>query len=111
MRMNVRGWEGWGLPLLLIVGLVTYLGFGLDHLFGWSSTRPWAIGIGMIVCGGAVIVIGFRRGGRRALKADDCGTEMKSVRHRVMFIPVQYWGMVLVAVGLFDLIAGGGRGI
>ena len=103
-------WKGWGVVVIgiafvaLVVGVIISTQFNADAR--WSD---WILGLTAIAAGVGTWFLG-KRMNRNAVRelVDPKTGEAVTVRggHSLFFIPVQWWGPVMVVIGAYLLVAG-----
>lgn len=100
-------WSGWGILIPLIVAVVA----GFSTIAGGDDHAASGLSIGLILSGVIVLFVGKRLNDRpgRTLVDPETGEQvvLRSATSSLFFIPMQWWGPVIVAIGVATLVAGG----
>ena len=99
-------WKGWGILAVLITAAVMLIFQGIvGAAFGdpqFYKTHDWPKGAALLLSGIAVYFTGCYFNGKpgRVLIDKATGREV-TLRHKhsMFFIPMEYWGFILVAIG------------
>ena len=98
-------WSGWGLLIILIYFVVNFI---VSFLTVGMKSNEWTIALTFFISG---VICWFL--GKRLNKSSDkvyidkeTGTEvtLKKARHRLFFINMEYWGPILIILGLVSLL-------
>lgn len=98
-------WRGLGfLVFIILVPLVFLFGWLLEVMVDWSQPEDISLIIGLVVAGIIVWFLGKKLNGNpeKVLVDQETGTAYKmGTRHSLFFIPMQFWGPILIAIGAF----------
>ncbi len=100
-------WSGFGfLVAVFVFGAALLCNWVFDAVWGagYYSTHKWTIGAAMFIAAALSWFVGNRLRKRAAQVVIDKETgrefSLDRATHRLFFIPMHYWGGILVAIGL-----------
>jgi hypothetical protein len=100
-------WSGWGfLVALFVIGAALLSNLAFDAVLGsgYYSAHKWTVGVAMFIAAVLSWVVGseLRKRTARAVIDKTTGQEIVLDRatHRLFFIPMRYWGMILGIIGV-----------
>jgi hypothetical protein len=109
---DMIAWKGWGLLVLVVIAASAILGDLIIGLVTGNSTfsdaHRWTIALKAIPAGIAVWFLGRYLANRKAKTVVDVETGETLVlkqEHSLMFIKMHWWGPILIAIGVGNVIA------
>jgi hypothetical protein len=100
-------WSGLGfLVAVFVFGAALLCNWAFDAAWGtgYYSAHKWTIGVAMFIAAALTWVVGSLLRKRTAQTVIDKATGKEMVldraTHRLFFIPMHYWGGILVVIGL-----------
>lgn len=101
-------WQGWGILVAVFFVVATLLcDWAVGAVFGanYVKLHGWPMGVALLLAAAASWQFGRHLNGRpaRIVIDKETGEEvaLKSGTHSLFFIPMQYWGFILAAFGLY----------
>ena len=89
---------------VIMVPLVFLFGWLVEMMVARSLPEDTSLIIGLVVAGIIVWFLGKKLNGapEKVLIDQETGTAYKmGTRHSLFFIPMQFWGPILIAIGVF----------
>jgi len=104
-------WSGWGFLVAVIVfGASLAMEFVTEALAGnnrFYQVHAWPLALALVISGVIIWKVGtyFHAKGAQVVIDKATGQELRLGReHRFFFVPMHYWGPVLIAVAVVRLI-------
>jgi hypothetical protein len=103
-------WRGWGIIVVAIAAVAMFVGAALGAAVGITGQDgDYPVGLALILAGVGTWFLGIRmnRNADRHL-VDPATGEAVIVRggHSLFFVPVRWWGLLMVVVGALLLVTG-----
>ena len=99
-------WTGWG---GIFVVLIPFLLALFADLIGLNLYNDFILGLVLIISGTAIWFLGkhMNKGEEKTLHDVETGEQVQMStknRHTLFFIPIQYWGIILGAFALINVV-------
>jgi hypothetical protein len=103
-------WKGWGIVVIGIAVLAVLIGAGVGAALGIEGQNgDYPVGLALLVAGVGTWFLGIRmnRNADRHL-VDPATGETVIVRggHDLFFVPVRWWGLVMIGAGALLIVNG-----